>query len=73
MEQCQSIFLCINILLYVLGNVGNHFSVNTDTGTFELLKELDYETMAEFNLSVQVTDGLYNVCKHFIWVFHFVL
>ena len=41
----------------VAGNLGNVFSINPDTGALSVAFELDYETIAAYELRVEVSDG----------------
>ncbi|CAG0916276.1 unnamed protein product [Notodromas monacha] len=42
------------------GNSGEEFMVGRDTGSIFLAKQLDWETQREYNLSIRVSDGLFD-------------
>ena len=42
------------------GNSGDEFTIGRDTGSVFLAKDLDWETQREYNLTVRVSDGLFD-------------
>ena len=48
------------------GNDNGTFAINSNTGEITIAKTLDYETTNNYNLTVNVSDGIYNVSGNII-------